>query len=66
MPQQPVIITDVEIPFARMVVIILKLMVASIPAIILFYLVSFVCALFISGWFRLFFANLYGDTPPIE
>ncbi len=36
---QPVTITDVDIPFGRLVAIILKVMLASIPAILLFYAV---------------------------
>jgi len=31
-------VTDIEIPFGRMVLIILKFMLASIPAILLFYI----------------------------
>ena len=33
------IITDVDIPFGRMVLIILKTMLAAIPAMLLFYLI---------------------------
>ena len=32
-------VTDIDIPFGRMVMIILKFMLASIPALILFYLI---------------------------
>ena len=32
-------LTDVNIPFGRMVMIILKTMLASIPAVLLFYLI---------------------------
>ena len=32
-------ITDVDIPFGRMVMIILKVMLAAIPAVLLFYVV---------------------------
>jgi len=35
------IIKDVDIPFGRLVVIILKVMLASIPAIIIFYAIFF-------------------------
>ena len=34
---QPTTINDIDIPFGRMVVIILKFMLASIPAILLMY-----------------------------
>jgi hypothetical protein len=33
----PITVTDVNIPFGRLVVIILKFMLASIPALIVFY-----------------------------
>ena len=33
------IVTDIDIPFGRMIIIILKLMLASIPAALLFYLI---------------------------
>jgi hypothetical protein len=45
---QPVTITDVDIPFGRLVVLILKLMVASIPAILLFYAFLAVVMLFVA------------------
>lgn len=32
-------VTDIDIPFGRMVMIILKFMLASIPAVLLFYLI---------------------------
>lgn len=35
-------IRDIDIPISRMVVIILKLMIASIPALILFYILAFI------------------------
>lgn len=38
-------ITDIDIPFGRLVAILLKLMLASIPAVIIFYIVAFVLAL---------------------
>jgi hypothetical protein len=42
-------ITDVRIPFGRMVAIILKWMLASIPAILLMYLIMFVFMLLFAG-----------------
>lgn len=41
MEEKETVITDIQIPFGRMVTIILKWMLASIPAIILMYLVMF-------------------------
>ncbi len=35
--QQATTLTDINIPFGRLVVILLKLMIASIPALICFY-----------------------------
>jgi len=47
------VLTDVDVPFWRMVAIILKLMVASIPAAILFYVITLgvllVCAMIFGG-----------------
>lgn len=55
---QPVTITDVDIPFGRLVSIILKTMLASIPAILLFYAVvaaiMFVVAMAFGGLGALF------------
>lgn len=44
-------VTDIDIPFGRMIGIILKLMLASIPAILLFYLVFFGIILLLSVFF---------------
>ncbi len=38
--QNQTTITDIDIPFGRLVVIILKLMLAALPAVILFYAVA--------------------------
>ena len=43
--EQETTITDIRIPFGRMVAIILKWMLASIPAILLMYLIMFAVAL---------------------
>jgi hypothetical protein len=40
-------ITDVDIPFGRMVGIILKLMLASIPAVLIFYAIFGMITLFL-------------------
>jgi hypothetical protein len=47
----PTTITDIDIPFGRLVVIILKTMLASIPAIILFYALFIALALIIMAVF---------------
>ena len=38
-------ITDIDIPLGRLVVILLKLMLASIPAVLLFYIITFAVVL---------------------
>ena len=45
MNENKVTLTDIDIPFGRMVGIILKFMLASIPAVLLLYLVIFGIAL---------------------
>ena len=45
------IIRDIDIPFFRMVAIMLKFMFASIPALILFYAILFVFALAVAAVF---------------
>ena len=47
----PTVIHDIDIPFSRMVVIMLKFMFASIPALILFYAALFVIVLAIAAVF---------------
>lgn len=49
MEQHETTITDIRIPFGRMVAIILKWMLASIPAMILMYLVMFIIMLIFAG-----------------
>lgn len=51
MEQHETTITDIRIPFRRMVAIILKWMLASIPAIILMYVVMFIIMLVFVGGF---------------
>jgi hypothetical protein len=41
MDETRTIVTDVDIPFGRLVMIILKFMLASIPAVLLLYLITF-------------------------
>lgn len=41
MNEQNSVITDIQIPFGRMIAIILKWMLASIPAMLLMYLIMF-------------------------
>ena len=49
-PNQTVI-TDIDIPMGRLVVIVLKWMVASIPAILLMYLIIFIVMAIVMGLF---------------
>lgn len=49
MEQHETTITDIRIPFGRMVTIILKWMLASIPAMILMYLIMFIIMLIFAG-----------------
>ena len=49
MEQHETTITDIRIPFGRMVAIILKWMLASIPAILLMYLIMFGIMLIFAG-----------------
>ncbi len=37
-------VTDIDIPFGRLVTIMVKLMLASIPALLLFYIICFTIA----------------------
>lgn len=49
MQEQKTVITDIQIPFGRMIAIILKWMLASIPAIILMYIIMFAFMLLFAG-----------------
>ena len=50
MEQHETTITDIRIPFGRMVAIILKWMLASIPAILLMYIIMFgIMLVFVGG-----------------
>lgn len=46
-----VVVTDIDMPFGRMVVFILKLMLASIPAVILFYFLIALLMLIVASIF---------------
>jgi len=54
MNPQPTVLTDIDIPFFRLVIILLKFMLAAIPAAILFYMVM--------GIFAMLFAGLFGGS----
>jgi hypothetical protein len=47
----PTVITDIDIPFGRLVMIMLKFMFASIPAVILFYGIIALLALIVAAFF---------------
>ena len=53
-------VTDIDIPFGRLVVILLKTMLAAIPALILFYLIFFICGLILMTLFGGGVALLHG------
>lgn len=59
-PENRIVVNDVDIPFSRLVVIVLKLMLASIPAIILFYIIILGIALGIVAIFGGGAALLHG------
>ena len=46
---QPVTVTDVNIPFGRLVVLILKIMLASIPAVLIMYAIMAAIGLLFVG-----------------
>jgi hypothetical protein len=48
-PSTPTTITDIDIPFGRLVAVMLKVMLASIPAVIILYAIMFAFALILMG-----------------
>ncbi len=50
-PSTPTTITDIDIPFGRLVAIMLKMMLASIPAILILYALMFAFALILMAVF---------------
>lgn len=56
-------VTDIDIPFGRMVMIILKFMLASIPAVLLFYLIMIPVFLLFSGMLGGCAALMHGYFP---
>jgi hypothetical protein len=54
-------IVDIDISFSRAVLIILKWMLASIPAVIVFSIILFIMSLFISLFIGGFFASLFSQ-----
>ncbi len=44
------VITDIDIPFSRLIMIILKFMFASIPAMIIFYIIMAIFTLIVAGF----------------
>jgi len=73
-PQQPfvqrTVISDIDIPFGRMVVLILKAMIASIPALICFYLMLAIIGLIFmmafGGIGAIVHALQNAQTPPVR
>ena len=56
--EKGIIIKDIDIPFGRMIVIILKWMIASIPAVIILWVLMAMCTMIISALFGAGFALL--------
>ena len=48
-PRNHVVITDVDIPFGRLVMLILKVMIASIPAYIILFIIFAILSAMFSG-----------------
>lgn len=46
---QPITVTDINIPFGRLVVLILKFMLASIPAVLIMYAIMAAMGLLLVG-----------------
>lgn len=53
-----VVVTDIKMPFGSMVIFLVKLSLASIPALLIFYFVLFV--------FAMIFVLLFGNVPPFS
>lgn len=53
-----VVVTDIKMPFGSMVIFLLKLSLASIPALLIFYFVLFVFAMIV--------VLLFGNVPPFS
>ncbi len=49
MNENPITVTNIDIPFGRMILIILKFMLASIPAVLLMYLIMIPIMLLFAG-----------------
>ena len=47
MNEQKIVISDIDIPFSRLVLIILKVMLATLPAVFLFWAILLLLALFL-------------------
>jgi hypothetical protein len=56
METQKVVITDIDIPFGKIIVIILKWTLAAIPAILLFYGILFIILMLSGGVIASFFS----------
>ena len=58
--RQRVVVTDIKMPFTSMVVFLVKLAIAAIPAMILLSLIGALVTALIGA----FFHGLMGDAPP--
>jgi hypothetical protein len=52
-PSQPVVIVDFKIPFLRLVLFLVKLSLAAIPAAIILAVISFLLSVILAGLFGL-------------
>jgi hypothetical protein len=52
-PSQPIVIVDFKIPFPRLVLFLVKLALAAIPAAIIFGIISFLVSLLLAALFGL-------------
>lgn len=57
-------ITDIDIPFGRLIMVMLKFMLASIPAMLVMYAIMFIILIIIAMFFGGMGALINGLNPP--
>lgn len=57
-------ITDIDIPFGRLIMVMLKFMLASIPAVLVMYAIMFIILIIIAMFFGGMGALINGLNPP--
>jgi hypothetical protein len=50
--RQEVVVTNIKIPFTSMVVLLVKLALASIPALIILFFIFSILGMIFGGWFH--------------